>query len=130
MSLPWDGTTCVAPIAGRLCGHTKRFWEEGWGTRGAQRQETEQREKWSWRVCQGSATYCTTTPPPSKHPHNCLLLPLVSQDTSIPPPCPPCAPLSHVFCVGWINRVRCGAVNLPLLIQKLPNCVYTVISRV
>ncbi|KAK2907957.1 hypothetical protein Q8A73_009030 [Channa argus] len=40
---------------------------------GAQHWETERRAKWSWRVCQGSATYCTTTPPPSKYPHKCLL---------------------------------------------------------
>lgn len=29
VSLHSDGTTCVAPSAGRLCGHTKRCWEEG-----------------------------------------------------------------------------------------------------
>ncbi|KAK5869809.1 hypothetical protein PBY51_024499 [Eleginops maclovinus] len=54
-SLHWDGTTCVASFAGRLCGHTKRCLEEGRGTGGSHRQESEQRGKWSWRVCQGSA---------------------------------------------------------------------------
>lgn len=56
-----------------------------WG--GAQHQESEQRGKWSWRVCQGSATYCTTNPATL---HTSLKLPPfahVSQDTSIPPPC-------------------------------------------
>lgn len=43
-----------------------------WG--GAQHQESEQRGKWNWRVCQGFATYCTTNLQPSTPPQNCLPL--------------------------------------------------------
>lgn len=69
------GPPASPPLLGDYAGHTKRCREEGRGTGGAQRQESEQRGKWSWRVCQGSATYCTSTPPPSTPPSQALRIP-------------------------------------------------------
>lgn len=77
----WDGTTCIAFFAGEIMRAHKAALGGGQGHRGgAERQESEQRGKWRWRVCQGSATYCTTNP--STPPERLRPVAHVAQDTA------------------------------------------------